>query len=561
MDTAAVRTVRAPRSLVAATGAGAVFEWYDFYLCIILAPYLPKIFFPVEYETASFLSAFTAYAIGFIVRPFGGLLFGGLGDTIGRKYTFIITIVFMGFATFTIGLIPSFEQIGWISPMMLVFLRIVQGLAIGGEYAGAAVYVAEFVDEKRRGATTGWIQITPTIGLVLAIAVFTVIRGHTTEAEFLEWGWRAPFLSSLILLVVTMLLRARLPETPVFRRMLSKRDGISEKPVREALLVPANRNALLLCLFGVTAGQGAVVYIGHAYVLFFLTNTLQLSLDVASKFAMANALTTFFFVPFFAWLSDKTGRLRIILAGFLFAAIALMPAFWLLSQAVNPALVAFQADNPVTITTDREQCGMHLFAGPWSKISLCDKVRGSLANYGLSFTFEHSPEPQTVTLSIGNHSAEITGADEAEIRARVEKALFAAGYPGISWKYADGDPLTAENGEPVLEKPGADVEKVNWIAASLAFQLIILMAALVYGPAAAFLSEYFDPRVRYLSVSLVYHIGNGWVGGLVPVIAATMVLATGNTYAGLWYVMAVALMSLGISVIFIGARKSRRDYL
>jgi predicted MFS family arabinose efflux permease len=559
MDTATARTARSTRGLLAATGAGAVFEWYDFYLCIILVPYLPKIFFPVEYETASFLTAFTAYAIGFIVRPFGALLFGRLGDTIGRKHTFMMTIVFMGFATFTIGLLPTFAQIGWVSPAMLVALRIVQGLAIGGEYAGAAVYMAEFVPASRRGLTTGWIQITPTLGLVLAIAAFIVIRGKLPESEFLEWGWRVPFLGSLVLLMLTMLLRAGLPETPVFQWLRSTR-AVSPEPMRE-LFLPGNMKAVLLCLLGVTAGQGAVVYVGQAYVLFFLTNTLQLDLDTASKFAMANALTSFLMIPFLAWLSDKTGRLRIILAGFLFAAIAVVPAFVMLSQAVNRDLVAFRAESPVTVTADQEKCGMHLFAGPWSKITLCDQVRGMLANYGLSFAFEHSPGTRTVTVSIGNHSAEITGGNEAGVRASVEKALFAAGYPGIAWKYVDGEPQTAENGDPLLERTGADHEKVDYVTATFAFQLIVLMAALVYGPSAAFLSEYFHPRLRYLSVSLVYHIGTGWLGGLVPVIATTMVLATGNTYAGLWYVIAVALFSLAISLLLVGGRKSRQIHL
>ncbi len=559
MDTATVQAVRGTRGILAATAAGAVFEWYDFYLCIVLAPYLPKIFFPAEYGTASFLSAFTAYAIGFIVRPIGGLLFGRLGDTIGRKLTFLITIVFMGFATFTIGLIPTFGEVGWISPAMLVTLRIVQGLAVGGEYAGAAVYMAEFVPASRRGITTGWIQITPAIGLILAIATFTAIRERLTEQEFLEWGWRLPFLSSLILLALTMLLCARLPETPIFQWLRSTRN-VSEAPVREALGNPANRNALLLCLFGVTAGQGAVAYAAQGYLAFFLTNTLQLSFDAASRLGLANSLTALFLIPLLAWLSDKTGRLRIILAGFLFAAIGLVPAFQLLSQAVNPGLAAFRAENPVTIETDSEQCGIHLFAGPWSKITLCDEVRGMLANYGLSFTLEHSPGQQSVTLSIGNHSAGITGKNEAQVRGQVEKALFGAGYPGIVWKYADGEPLVTRNGEPVLDRTGADLAKVDYVSATFAFQLIILMAALVYAPAAAFLSEYFHPRVRYLSVSLVYQIGNGWAGGLVPVIAATLVVSTGNTYAGLWYVMAVAAASLFIALMLVGGRKSRPIY-
>ncbi len=554
----AARSTHSTRGLLAATAAGAVFEWYDFYLCIILAPYLPKIFFPVEYETASFLSAFTAYAIGFIMRPFGALIFGRLGDAVGRKYTIIVTIVFMGFAAFAIGMIPGFAQIGWVSPALLVFLRIVQGLAIGGEYAGAAIYVAEFVPASRRGITTGWIQITPTIGLLLAIAALTFTRGHLTEEEFLSWGWRAPFLASLPLLMLTMFLRARLPETPVFQRMRATQ-GVSEAPMREALLVPANRRALLLCLFGATAGQGAVVYVGLGYMLFFLTNTLQIDLAAASKLFLANGLSALFTTPLVAWLSDKIGRLRIILAGLLFAGIFMVPAFQLLSHAMNPALVTFRADHPVTIQTDSEQCRVHLFAGPWSEITLCDKVRGLLANYGLSFAFEHSPGQQTVTLSIGNHSAEIAGTGEAEIRARVEMALFAAGYPGISWKYVDGEPQVGENDEPKLEKTGADMGKIDYVSSTFAAQLVILMAVLVYAPMAAFLSEYFHPRLRYLSVSLVYHIGTGWFGGLVPVIASAMVLATGDPYAGLWYVVAIAILSLGIGVLLVGGQKSRKS--
>ncbi len=559
MDTATVQVTRGTRGILAATAAGAVFEWYDFYLCIVLAPHLPKIFFPAEYETAAYLSAFTAYAIGFIVRPFGGLLFGQLGDTIGRKLTFLITIVFMGFATFTIGLIPTFSEVGWISPAMLVALRIVQGLAVGGEYAGAAVYMAEFVPASRRGLTTGWIQITPAIGLILAIAAITLLRENLTEPEFLEWGWRLPFVASLPLLGMTILLRARLPETPIFQWLRST-GNVSQAPVREALGNSANRNALLLCLFGVTAGQGAVAYAAQGYMAFFLTNTLQLNFDIASKLGVANSLTALFFIPLLAWLSDKTGRLRIILAGFVLAVIGLVPAFWLLSHSVNPGLTAFRAENAVTVETDREQCGMHLFAGPWSKITLCDQVREKLSNYGLSFNLVHSPGQKSVTLSVGNHSAGITGGSEAEVRAQVEKALFAAGYPGIVWKYADGEPLVNQSGEPILERTGADPAKVDYVSATFAFQLIILMAALVYAPAAAFLSEYFHPRLRYLSVSLVYHIGNGWIGGLVPVIAATLVVTTGNTFAGLWYVMAVAAASLLVALLLVGGQKSRRIY-
>jgi MFS family permease len=533
------------RSVVAATAAGTIFEWYDFYLCTILAPSFGRIFFPAGDEVASFLSAFTAYAIGFVVRPFGAFLFGRLGDRLGRKVTFLITIVFMGFSTFTIGLLPTFDQVGWASPAMLIFLRVLQGLALGGEYGGAAIYVAEYASAKRRGLLTSFIQITPTIALLLAMSVVNLARSQTTEQEFLAWGWRIPFLVSVLLLALSMYLRAILKETPVFLRLKAQR-RVLKNPLRETLFgYPSNKH-LLLALLGAGIGQGIVAYMAQFYLLYFLTMTLQLDFATASHILAVNVFAAFFFILFFGWLSDRIGRLKIILAGFFLAAVVTLPAFHLLSKAANPELAAFQAANPIAVRADPKTCQFHLFVGPWTKVTACDRVRGMLANWGLSFTLESAPEAGGVLLTIGNHTAAILETRDAEVRARVEGALYAAGYPGLSVKIV--------NGIPVIEKAPADPAKIDYPMTIALLQVIAIVGLMVYGPIAAFLSEYFAAPVRYTSVSLTYHIANGWFGGLMPVIAAAIVVATGDIYAGLWYVIGGACFSFIVGALFL------RDY-
>ncbi|MFZ1108762.1 MAG: MFS transporter [Rhodomicrobium sp.] len=533
------------RGVVAVTAAGTIFEWYDFYLCTILAPSFGRIFFPAGDEVSSFLSAFTAYAIGFFVRPFGALLFGQLGDRLGRKYTFLVTIVFMGFSTFTIGLLPTFEQAGWLSPAMLIVLRVLQGLALGGEYGGAAIYVAEFASAKRRGLATSFIQITPTLAFLLAVSVVTLTRAHTTEQDFLAWGWRIPFLVSLLLLALSMGLRAVLQESPVFLR-LKAQHRVLKNPLKETLFRYPNNKNLLLALLGVGIGQGVVAYAAQFYLLFFLTMTLQLDLATASFFVAVNSAVGFFFILFFGWLSDRIGRLKIILAGFFLASAITFPAFHLLSQAANPELAAFQAANPIVVRADPNACQFHLFVGPWTKVTACDRVRGMLANWGLSFEIESAPEASGVFLTAGNQTAAILETADAEVRARVEGALFAAGYPGLS--------LKTVNGRPVLEKAPADPAKIDYPMTGAILQVLVVVGLMVYGPIAAFLSEYFAAEVRYTSVSLTYHIANGWFGGLMPVIAAAIVVATGDIYAGLWYVTGGACFSFIAGALFL------RDY-
>jgi MFS family permease len=555
MNTAPAQAASSKRGLIAATAVATVFEWYDFYLCTILAPYFAKIFFPLGDETHSFLAAFTAYALGFAVRPFGALIFGHFGDTLGRKYTFIFTIVFMGLTTFTIGLLPTYAQAGAIAPSMLVAFRIVQGIALGGEFGGAALYVAEFVSARRRGFSTSLIQVAPTIGFLTAVVVINASKSRLTEEEFMQWGWRIAFLLSIVLLFFSMYLRLILSETPVFRALRANRQ-VAKSPIRETFAWP-NAKRLILSLVGCGIGQGAVANAAQFYSLFFVTITLQIELAVAFKYILIASIFGMVLVPACGWLCDKFGRLRIMFLGFVLAAVAILPAFHGLLRSGNPDLAAFRDANPVAVRTDTSQCGFHLFAGPWSKYSTCDYVRSMLANSGLSFRLENSPGLDTVELSIGSHAGEIQKGSEAEVRAAMQNLLFAAGYPGLNWKYINGEPQTTPGGKPILEKTGPNGTKIDAVPLMANLLLIVLMAALVYGPVAAFLSEYFPARIRYTSVSLIYHVSNGWFGGIVQVAAAAMVAATGDIFAGLWYVMAGATLSLIVGLLFLRDQSAR----
>ncbi len=535
-------------SVVAASATATLFEWYDFYLCTILAPTFAQLFFPVEDEVASFLSALTAYAIGFAVRPFGALLFGRLGDRLGRKRTFLITIVFMGFATFTMGLLPTFEQVGWLSPAMLIFLRILQGLALGGEYGGAAIYVAEFFSAKNRGLATSFIQFTPTFAFLLAVLAVTVTKAQTSPQVFLAWGWRIPFLVSLLLLALSMYLRAILRETPVFRKMKAER-RVLRNPLWQTLFRWPNNKNLLLALLGVGVGQGIVAYSAQFYLVLFLTMTLQLDLPTVFIFLLIDSAGAFFLILFFGWLSDRIGRLKIVLAGFLIAAAIAFPAFHLLSRAANPDLAAFKAANPIVLRADAKTCQFHLFVGPWTKLTVCDRVRGMLVNAGLSFTLENAPDSGGVFLTAGHNTAAIVETGDAQVRQRVDRALFAAGYPGLSLKIV--------NGEAVLVKVAADPAKIDYVATAVILQIVVCAGIMVYGPIAAFLSEHFNAAVRYTSVSLTYHIANGWFGGIMPVLASAIAVATGDIYAGLWYVIGGACFSFVIGALFLRDRRAR----
>jgi MFS family permease len=517
------------RRVIFASSLGTVFEWYDFYLYAILAPFFAALFFPKGNDTAALLSAFATYAAGFLVRPFGAIFFGRIGDLVGRKYTFLVTIVIMGFSTFAVGLLPTYQSIGWLAPILLVTLRLLQGLALGGEYGGAATYVAEHAPQTQRGYDTAWIQTTATVGLFLALIIIYLCRfsGWMATKDFSDWGWRIPFLVSLILLVFSVYIRLKLNESPVFKRMKSEGKG-SSAPLRDSFLKYPNNKYVLLALLGATAGQGVVWYTGQLYALFFLVITLKL--DGATTYMLIGAallIGTPFFIVFGA-LSDKIGRLKIILAGCLIAALTYFPLFKGLTHYVNPALEAFQTANPITVAA--KDCQFHIFVGPWSKFSECDKAKDFLTKSGLSFTSTDLPagSADNVVTKIGN--TELKGADEAQYGA----TLKAAGYPA-----------------------GADKSKINYPMTLLILVIMMIYVTMVYGPIAAFLVELFPTRIRYTSMSLPYHIGNGWFGGMLPLLATAMVAASGDIYYGLWYPIVVALMTVVIGVLFLRDNKDR----
>ena len=416
------------RRVIAASSAGTVFEWYDFYLYAVLAPFFAKLFFPPDNETAALLAAFATYAAGFVVRPLGAVVLGRLGDLAGRKYTFLISIVIMGFATFTVGLLPTFDQLGWIAPILLVTLRLIQGLALGGEYGGAATYVAEYTEASRRGYATGWVQTTATLGLLLALIVIGVSRLLMTAGEFEVWGWRLPFAVSIVILIVSIYIRVSLRETPVFLAMKAEGRG-SEIPVWEAFFHWPNNKYMFLALFGATAGQGVVWYTGQFYSLFFVTITLHLDYLLAYMLVGAALVAGMPFFVLFGWLSDKVGRLKIILAGCLLAAATYIPLFHVLSLAVNPELVAFQTNNPIWLRVDSGTCDFHVFAGPWSVYSPCDQVTDYLTKIGLSFRKVDAPGIETADVTIGAQTVEIAARTRRRSSARCKTLCSARAIP------------------------------------------------------------------------------------------------------------------------------------
>src|SRR6185436_629390 len=412
-------TMAEERRVIFASSLGTVFEWYDFYLYATLAPFFAALFFPKGNETAALLSAFATYAAGFLVRSFGALVFGRLGDLVGRKYTFLITIVVMGASTFAVGLLPTFASIGWTAPVILVTLRLLQGLALGGEYGGAATYVAEHAPDNGRGYATSWIQTTATLGFFLSLAVIGLTRGNMEAKDFAEWGWRVPFLLSLVLLVYSVYIRLKLNESPVFQRMKAEGKG-SKSPLTDSFLKYPNNKYVLLALLGATAGQGVVWYTGQFYALFFLLITLKL--DYVSSYTLIGLSlligTPFFIV--FGWLSDKIGRLKIILAGCAIAAVTYFPLFGGLTHYINPGLEEFQAKTPISVTADPASCQCHIFVGPWSKFSDCDRTKDYLTKQGLSFKSVNGAAGSGVVTTIGG------GADAVKIEGPDQKVLGAA---------------------------------------------------------------------------------------------------------------------------------------
>ncbi len=512
------------RRVVLASSVGTVFEWYDFYLYAILAPFFAGLFFPPGNQTAALLGAFGAYAAGFLVRPFGALIFGRIGDLVGRKYTFLVTIIVMGLSTVFVGFLPTYKTIGFAAPLILVALRLAQGLALGGEYGGAATYVAEHAPDHRRGYATSWIQTTATVGMFLALIVIGTTRGVSTAATFSTWGWRVAFWFSIPLLAISIYIRLKLNESPIFQAMKAQGKR-SKSPLKDSFLRYPNNKYVALALLGATAGQGVVWYTGQFYALFFLLIYLKLDyLQTYTLIGIALALGTPFFLVFGA-LSDRIGRKKIILAGCLIAAVTYFPLFRGLTHYVNPALERYQESTPVSVAAS--DCNFHIFLGPWSRQSACDRAKDFLGKAGISFTSLPAVEGADVVTRIGNQ--EIRGWDEAKYKA----ALASTGYPAK-----------------------ANPAQVNWVMTELLLFIMVIYVTMVYGPIAAFLVELFPARIRYTSMSLPYHIGNGWFGGMLPLLATAIVAKEGNIYSGLWYPIIVSVVTFVVGTFFLHETKN-----
>jgi MFS family permease len=542
VDNAHSTMTAAERKVIFASSLGTMFEWYDFFLYGSLAAITSKQFFSGVNETAGFIFALLAFSAGFAVRPFGALVFGRLGDRVGRKYTFLVTILIMGISTFLVGCLPSYRSVGIAAPIALVVLRLAQGLALGGEYGGAATYVAEHAPQTKRGLYTGWIQTTANVGLLLSLGVIIGARTVLGEDQFAQWGWRIPFLLSALLLGISVWIRLSLSESPVFLRI--KAEGRTSKaPLRETFGEWRNVKLVIVALLGLTAGQATAWYTAQFYALLFLTQTLKvdgLSANLLIGFSVA--LTTPLYVLFGA-LSDKIGRKPIILTGCLLAAFAYMPIFKAITQNANPALARAQQHAPVQVAADPHTCSFQFNPiGTAQFTSSCDIAKGFLARNSVSYGNRDGAPGSIASIKIGDiaiNSFEGGGLSKEEFNARLaafngemSRAIKLAGYP---------DRAAAEN--------------IRWPTLVLLLTLLGLFAAMTYGPIAAALVELFPTRIRYTAMSMPYHIGSGWVGGLLPASAFAMVAATGDIYFGLWYPAVAALVTFIVGIIFIAETK------
>jgi MFS family permease len=540
---------RSHRRVIFASSLGTVFEWYDFYLYGALSAIISKQFFSGVNETTGFIFALLAFAAGFFVRPFGALLFGRFGDLIGRKHTFLITIVIMGASTALVGLLPSYATIGVAAPIALIILRLLQGLALGGEYGGAATYVAEHAPQGKRGLYTSWIQTTATLGLFLSLLVILACR-LALKDEFEVWGWRIPFLISIALLIVSVYIRLQLQESPVFLEI--KREGkLSKAPLSEAFAKWGNLKLVLLALFGATAGQAVVWYGGQFYSLFFLERVLQVEGQAANLIIAAGLLigTPFFVV--FGWLSDRIGRKRIVMTGCVLAALTYFPVFQGLTHFANPALEGAVARSPVTIIAAPEDCSFQFDpVGRKTFTQSCDVAKTALARAGIPYENESAPAGAHARVRIGT----------AETGTYID-AFDGRTLDPVAFKTTNGQ--FQSQLKSALEQVGyparADMNRVNYPMVIALCTYLVILVTMVYGPIAAWLVELFPTRIRYTSMSLPYHIGNGWFGGFLPVTSFAIVAATGNIYDGLWYPIIVALITAVIGTLFL--RETKDDEL
>jgi len=542
---------REERKVIFASSLGTVFEWYDFYLYGSLAAIIGKQFFLGD-PTTSFIFALLTFAAGFLVRPFGALVFGRLGDMIGRKYTFLVTILIMGGSTFIVGILPGYASIGIAAPILLVCLRILQGLALGGEYGGAATYVAEHAPQGKRGYFTSWIQTTATLGLFLSLLVILGVRSSMDTASFDAWGWRIPFLVSVLLLGISVWIRMSMAESPAFAKM--KAEGKTSKaPLSEAFLTWKNGRIALLALLGLVMGQAVVWYTGQFYALFFLTQTLKIEPAAANiMLAVALALATPFFV-LFGILSDRIGRKWIIMGGCLIAALTYFPIFKAITHYGNPALESALQSSPVVVVADPASCHFQFNPTGTAKFpSSCDIATSQLTAASVSYTHQDAPAGSIASVKVGDKvypsfNAAMTpdGLDfdkpskarEAALKKDLGAAIKAAGYPAK-----------------------ADPEQINRPMLVLMLFILVLYVTMVYGPIAAMLVEMFPTRIRYTSMSLPYHIGNGWFGGLLPTISFALVASNGDIYFGLWYPIVIAVICFVIGALFVRETKDNNIY-
>ncbi len=519
------------RLVIFASSLGTVFEWYDFYIYGTLAVFLAKYFFSNVPANVAFIFTLLAFAAGFAVRPFGALIFGRLGDMIGRKYTFLITMSLMGIGTFFIGVLPGFAIWGIFAPIVLIALRLVQGLALGGEYGGAAIYVAEHAPANKRGYYTSWIQTTATLGLFMALLLILGIRTSMGEAAFSEWGWRIPFLLSAILLGVSLWIRLKLNESPLFQRMVDEGKQ-SKRPLTEAFGQWSNLKIAILALLGATAGEAVVWYGGQFYALFFLTQTLKVPGTTAQiMIAISLLIGTPCFIVFGA-LSDRIGRKPIMLAGFALAAVTYFYIFQGITHFANPKLEAALAASPVTVTADPAECSFQFKATGVEKYTTgCDNIKSALVGLSVNYNNVSAPAGTKASVQIGDQTI---AADAPDLAKTIAAAVKTHGYPA-----------------------SADTNDINYPMTVLLLVILVVYVTMVYGPIAAWLVELFPTRIRYSGVSLPYHIGNGWFGGFLPATVFAIVAATGNIYSGLWYPIVIAAMSFVVALIFLPETKDR----